>query len=100
MTSEIALACAVEPSATSLPEGQLWPDALLLPAAPPFASAAVGSEPQAARPNAVSEAVAATAAIRDPPRRLVIMPVLIELGGTCPRCLSACGEAPALTDRN
>src|ERR671933_177559 len=81
MTSVMAFAWAVEPSALSLPEGQVSPEALALPPPPaeeedePGAAAAPpGSEPQATR---LSEAIAARAAnVVVRARREVIMRVL------------------------
>src|SRR5215213_3942946 len=62
MTSVMAFAWALEPSADSLPAGQARPEALALPpdSAPPGSFAAVGSEPHAARLRVASAARAAS----------------------------------------
>src|SRR3954452_15681528 len=94
MTSVMASAWAVEPSALSLPEGQVRPEALALPGAEePGAAAAPGSEPHATR---VSEAMAARAAnVLFRTRREVIIRVLHRQGGGLRGAVHAPRRRPA-----
>ena len=73
MTSVIALACALEPSAEILPAGQARPDALaLLPGSAPAGSLAlVGSEPHAVRLKAARAASAANLPARELTSRFI-----------------------------
>src|SRR5207342_660218 len=82
MTSVMALAWALEPSAESLPVGQPRPDALALPAGwdPAGSFALVGSEPQAVRLRVARAASAASCAARELTRRFMVMRVLHRRG--------------------
>src|SRR6186997_1373734 len=86
MTSVMALAWALEPSAESLPAGQARPEALaLLPgSAPPVSFALVGSEPHAVRLRVARAARAASCVARELTRRFMVMRVLHRRGGRCP----------------
>src|SRR4051812_49886316 len=83
MTSLMALAWALDPSAFTLPAGQASPDALP-DSEVERAGAAVpaGSEPQPARPSVPTATTAATAEIRDEERRVRSMRVLVRGGDT------------------
>src|SRR5512133_1205563 len=82
MTSVMAFAWAVEPSADSFPAGQARPEALaLLPGSAPAGSfAAVGSEPQAVRLRVARAARAASCVARQLTRRFMVMRVLHRRG--------------------
>src|SRR5688500_2997365 len=82
MTSLIALAWALEPSAESLPAGHARPDAsALLPGSAPAGSLAlVGSEPQEVRLRVARAASAASCVARELTRRFMVMCVLHRRG--------------------
>src|SRR6187455_843169 len=86
MTSVMALAWALEPSAESLPAGQARPEALaLLPgSAPPVSFALVGSEPHAVRLRVARAARAASCVARELTRRFMVMRVLHRRGVVVP----------------
>src|SRR3954453_10928464 len=97
MTSVMALPRPVEPSALSLPEGQVSPEAFALPepelSEPGAAAAPPGSEPHATR---LSEAMAARAAnVVFRTRREVIIRVLHRQGGGLQGAVSAPRRQPA-----
>src|SRR4029453_4231732 len=82
MTSVMALAWALEPSAESLPAGQARPDApALLPGSAPAGSfALVGSEPHEVRLRVARAASAASLLARELTRRFMVMRVLHRRG--------------------
>src|SRR4029453_10307681 len=82
MTSVMALAWALEPSAESLPAGQARPDApALLPGSAPAGSfALVGSEPHEVRLRVARAASAASLLARELTRRFMVIRVLHRRG--------------------
>src|SRR3954452_23366759 len=96
MTSVMALAWAVEPSAFRLTEGQVSPEAFALPEPEPEepgAAAAPGAEAHATR---VSEAIVARAAnVGFRTRREVIIRVLHRQGGGLQGAVHAPCRQPA-----